>query len=145
MSGRTAGVTLARRAKAGRALAGIALAAMAVAGCATAAAPGPVEIVIHYSAFGPAEVHVPRGVPVTFVLANEDPIDHEWLIGDEAFHERHRNGTEPAHGDRPTEVSLPALSTAETTLTFEVPGDLAFICHFPGHEAYGMVGVVHVD
>jgi uncharacterized cupredoxin-like copper-binding protein len=41
-------------------------------------------------------------------------------------------------------VTIPPLGTAETTLTFEEPGDVAFICHIPGHEAYGMVGVVRV-
>jgi uncharacterized cupredoxin-like copper-binding protein len=120
------------------------LAGSVVAGCGASSAPQRVEILIRYSHYSPAEVTVPRGVPVTFVLVNEDPIDHEWLIGDEAFHEGHRTGTEPAHGDRPDELSVPALSTAQTTLTFEEPGDLAFICHFPRHEAYGMVGVLHV-
>lgn len=115
-----------------------------VAGCGVSPAPQRVEIVIHYSRFTPAEVTVPRGVPVTFVLINQDPIDHEWLIGDAAFHERHRTGREPVHGDRPDEVSLPALSSAQTTLTFDEPGEVIFICHFPGHEAYGMVGVLHV-
>ena len=67
------------------------LAAVAVGGCAPASAT--VTITIHYSAFEPSEVSVPAGVPVTFVLVNEDPIDHEWLIGDDAFHEAHRTGT----------------------------------------------------
>ena len=116
-----------------------------VGGCGVAPGAQRVEILIDYSHFAPAEATVPRGVPVTFVLTNEDPIDHEWLIGDAAFHERHRNGTEPAHGDRPDEVSIPALSNAQTTLTFDEPGDVTFICHFPGHEAYGMVGVLHVN
>ncbi len=116
-----------------------------VAGCGASPDAQRVEILIHYSHFAPAEVTVPHGVPVTFVLTNDDPIDHEWLIGDAAFHERHRNGTEPAHGDRPDEVSIPALGAAQTTLTFDEPGDVTFICHFPGHEAYGMVGVLHVD
>jgi plastocyanin len=31
-----------------------------------------------------------------------------------------------------------------TTLTFDKPGPLTFICHFPQHEAYGMAGVVVV-
>src|SRR5207245_655151 len=73
-----------------------------------------------------------------------DPIDHEWLIGDEAFHARHRAGTEAVHGDRPKEISLPPFSVRTTTLTFDKPGPLTFICHFPQHEAYGMVGVVMV-
>ena len=129
-----------------RTLAAIAvlLGAAVVAGCGAAPTPQRVEILIHYSHFSPAEVTVPHGVPVTFVLVNEDPIDHEWLIGDAAFHERHRTGTEPAHGERPDEVSVRALSSAQTTLTFDHPGDVVFICHFPGHEAYGMVGVLHV-
>lgn len=103
-----------------------------------------IEIVIHYSRFETAAISVPHGVPVTFVLVNQDPIDHEWLIGDEAFHERHRHGTEQHHGLRPDEVSVAASSTAETTLTFAEPGSLTYICHLPGHEAYGMVGVLTV-
>ena len=55
------------------------------AGCTPAASPR-LEIKIHYSHFDPSELTVPLGVPVTFVLINEDPIDHEWLIGDAAFH-----------------------------------------------------------
>lgn len=118
--------------------------AAVVVGCGPSPASQRVEILIHYSHFSPAEVSVPHGVPVMFVLVNEDPIDHEWLIGDAAFHERHRTGTEPAHGDRPDEVSVAAFSSAQTTLTFDEPGEVVFICHFPGHETYGMVGVLHV-
>jgi uncharacterized cupredoxin-like copper-binding protein len=102
------------------------------------------EITIHYSRFADATLTVPRGVPVTFVLVNRDPIEHEWLIGDEAFHERHRHGTEVEHGARPTEVSIPPLGRAQTTITFEQPGVYAYICHLPGHEAYGMVGTLTV-
>jgi uncharacterized cupredoxin-like copper-binding protein len=129
-----------------RALTAVALllGAAIVAGCGGSPTAHRVEILIHYSHFSPAEVSVAHGVPVTFVLVNEDPIDHEWLIGDAAFHERHRTGTEPAHGDRPDEVSVAAFSSAQTTLTFDEPGDVVFICHVPGHEAYGMVGVLHV-
>jgi uncharacterized cupredoxin-like copper-binding protein len=112
-------------------------------GCAPPAAT--VTIRIHYSRFDATEISVPRGVPVTFVLVNEDPIDHEWLIGDDAFHERHRIGTHEAHGTVPTEVSLPALGTVETTITFDEPGVLAYVCHLPGHESYGMVGTLTVE
>ena len=119
------------------------LAAVAVGGCAPASAT--VTITIHYSAFDPSEISVPAGVPVTFVLVNEDPIDHEWLIGDDEFHEAHRTGTHASHGDVPTEVTIPALETTRTTITFDEPGTLAYICHLPSHEAYGMVGVLTVD
>jgi uncharacterized cupredoxin-like copper-binding protein len=36
------------------------------------------------------------------------------------------------------------MTTKTTTVTFDKPGELTFVCHFPGHEAYGMVGVVLV-
>jgi uncharacterized cupredoxin-like copper-binding protein len=113
------------------------------AGCGTPQ-PVEIEITVHYSKFEPSAVTVPSGVPVTFVLFNADPIDHEWLIGDPDFHQRHRTGTEAQHGARPNEISVPALASESTTLTFEEPGELAFICHLPGHEAYGMVGSLTV-
>jgi uncharacterized cupredoxin-like copper-binding protein len=127
-------------------LALLALLAGLGAGCARAEASGPirVEIRIHYSHYEPDAVSVPHGVPVTFVLINEDPIDHEFLIGDAAFHERHRHGTEAQHGARPNEVSISALTTAETTLVFDTPGTILYICHLPRHEAYGMVGTLTV-
>ena len=119
------------------------LAEATVAGCAPA--PQTITLTIHYSAFDRTELSVPPGVPITFVLVNEDPIDHEWLIGDDAFHAAHRTGTHATHGEVATEVTIPALETAETTITFEEAGTFAYICHLPGHEAYGMVGVVTVE
>ena len=118
------------------------LAATAVAGCT--AEPRTVTITIHHSAFDPTRLTVPADVPITFVLVNEDPIDHEWLIGDEAFHEAHRTGTHASHDTVPTEVTVPALETVETTITFHEPGTLTYICHLPGHEAYGMVGTLTI-
>ena len=76
-------------------------------GCAAAwvGAPGPVAR-LGRDRDPLLELHPDRGgreagVPITITLVNADPIDHEWLVGDEAFHERHRTGTEPHHGDRP--------------------------------------------
>ncbi|OLC54385.1 MAG: hypothetical protein AUH85_11915 [Chloroflexi bacterium 13_1_40CM_4_68_4] len=89
----------------------------------------------------PASLEIPAGRPVTFVIHNDDPIDHEWLVGDASFHARHRTGTEPVHGDRPDEVSVPANTTKSTTLSFAA-GSYLFICHFPLHEQFGMVGIV---
>jgi uncharacterized cupredoxin-like copper-binding protein len=119
------------------------LGVVAVAGCAPSAQT--VTITIHYSLFDETELRVPAGAPITFVLVNEDPIDHEWLIGDDTFHAAHRTGTHAAHGGVPTEVTVPALATAETTITFDEPGTFAYICHLPGHEAYGMVGHLVVE
>jgi uncharacterized cupredoxin-like copper-binding protein len=103
-----------------------------------------VTITMRYSHYLPASVSVPAGVPITFVLDNEDPIGHEWIVGDDLTHRRHRTGTEPHHGERATERSIGALSSVRTTVTFERPGTYRYICHLPGHEAYGMVGIVTV-
>ena len=123
----------------------LAAAAVALAGCAPVARPaGEVTIAIHYSHFAPETVMVAAGAPVTFTLRNDDPIDHEWIVGPPEVHAAHRVGTEPVHETRPTEVTIPALSTRVTTVTFARPGEYLYICHLPGHEAYGMRGTVRV-
>ena len=103
-----------------------------------------VTIEIHYSHFNPSEITVPVGVPVTITLVNDDPIDHEWIIGDDAVQQKHRTGTELLHPMRPTEQVIPALSTRVTTITFDTPVQWKYICHLPGHEAYGMVGTATI-
>ena len=118
-----------------RTLVAMALAALAASACTTASAaqlPTHVAIRVHYSHFDQTKIDVPMGVPITFTLVNDDPIDQEWLIGDETFHARHRAGTEAVHGDRPNEVSLPPLSVKTTTITFdnEDPGVLHNIQFF---------------
>lgn len=99
---------------------------------------------IHFSKFTTTEITVRPGVPISIQLVNQDPIGHEWIVGDEATHARHRTGTEPYHDQVPNEVSLRAFETKTTVVTFERPGDYTFICHLPGHEEYGMTGVIHV-
>jgi len=131
---------------------GLVLAAVGLALLAAAWTGGPArgsvstsaEIAIHFSHFTPSEVVGTAGVPLRFTLVNTDPIEHEWLVGDAAFHERHRTGTEQHHGARPNEVSLGPGESKTTTVVFDAPGEYAFICHLPGHEAYGMVGVLRV-
>ena len=103
-----------------------------------------IEIVIHYSHFEPSSVLVPLGVPVTFTIRNDDPIDHEWIVGDAAVQQKHRVGTEVVHDTIPTEQMIPAGETRVTTVTFAQSGTLQYICHLPGHEAYGMVGLVTI-
>jgi uncharacterized cupredoxin-like copper-binding protein len=128
---------------------GIAL-GLGLAGIAAAWADAPgsgpvtVEIPIRYTHFDRDLVTVQAGSPVTFVLRNGDPIDHEWIVGGAGVHERHRAGTEPVHASRPTEVTVRAGSTVSTTVTFSDPGTYLYVCHLPGHEAYGMVGTLRV-
>jgi uncharacterized cupredoxin-like copper-binding protein len=41
-------------------------------------------------------------------------------------------------------VVIPAMESRTTVITFAATGSLAFICHLPAHEAYGMVGTVTI-
>ena len=129
---------------AGTALAGLTIVAIGVGRGVAETSVHTIEIDIHYSHYTPAVVRVPAGVPIRFVIVNTDPIDHEWIVGDAAVHQRHRTGTEAKHGSRPTEVSIAAGQRVETIITFASPETLHYICHLPGHEAYGMVGTLVV-
>ena len=137
-------MTLARSALLLGALAIAILTGAAVASAAASSGPVTVEIHIRYSHFEPSAVTVPVGRPVTFILINDDPIDHEWIVGDAALHQRHRTGTEARHDARPTEVTIDANSTRRTTVTFDAAASLQYICHLPGHEQYGMVGTLTI-
>jgi len=124
-------------------LVGALLAVLTISG-APGADPARLTIRFHYSHFEPDVVTVPAGVPVTITLSNDDLIDHEWIVGPPAVHEIHRHGTEAVHNERPTEVSVPALSTKVTIITFDARAELAYTCHLPGHEEYGMTGILRV-
>ena len=123
---------------------GTGAAAVAMAGRPAGTPETAITIEIRYSHFNPSQITVPVGVPVTITLVNDDPIDHEWIIGDDAVQQKHRTGTELLHPSIPTEVVIPALSTRTTVVTFAQAGQLKYICHLPGHEAYGMVGVATI-
>jgi uncharacterized cupredoxin-like copper-binding protein len=103
-----------------------------------------VEVDIEHSRFSPDRVRVRPDTLVRFVLRNGDPINHEFVLGDDAVHERHQNGTELVHPPVPGEVSVGPGETGLTAYTFEDPGTLEFVCHLPGHLEYGMRGEVVV-
>jgi len=116
-------------------------------GGAAAARPtdGSVRITIHFSHFDPDAIEVEPGQTVRFVIHNTDPIDHEFILGDEHVQLVHEEGTEAHHPPRPGEVSIPPGATVVTTYTFPVSGgSLIFGCHLPGHYAYGMRGSVTI-
>ena len=99
---------------------------------------------IEHSAFEPATLEVEEGSTVTFVIRNADPIDHEFILGDEQVQQVHEEGSERHHGARPGEISIPAGATRTTTYTFDEPGPLIYGCHIFGHYDYGMRGAVEV-
>ncbi|MBA3737117.1 MAG: cupredoxin domain-containing protein [Actinobacteria bacterium] len=120
-------------------------AAAASRGAAARANDGTVRITIHYSKFEPADLAVEPGETVRFVIVNTDPIDHEFILGDEEVQRVHEEGTEAHHAPRPGEVSVAAGKTVVTTFTFpETSGELMFGCHLPGHYDFGMRGVVSI-
>lgn len=102
-----------------------------------------IEIAVEYSAFDPVRIEVEEGDTVTFVIKNGDPIDHEFIIGDEEVQQLHEEGTDKQH-DRPGQISVPMGETVETTYTFTEPGELIYGCHVFGHYDYGMRGAVEV-
>jgi uncharacterized cupredoxin-like copper-binding protein len=124
--------------------------ALAPAGCGGSAHAGPpvppvplppvtVQLTIHHSHFQPDVLTLPSGALVRFVVTNDDPIDHELIVGDEATQNLHEFGTD-AHHDAPGEVSVPAGQTRSTEIT--VRAGFEYACHLPGHAAYGMRGTI---
>jgi uncharacterized cupredoxin-like copper-binding protein len=137
----------------------VAVAAMVVAACAAAVvqaaagedrggANGPGEVTVDlriaHSRFHSTRIDVVEGTTVHFAIHNEDPIGHEFIVGDAAVHARHERGTEAAHPPVDGELSLPPLSDGTTSFTFDRSGTVVFACHLPGHLAYGMRGEVVV-
>jgi uncharacterized cupredoxin-like copper-binding protein len=126
--------------------------AMGLSGVLVVAAARPevapvrtVVVTMRHTHFEPAAIRVDAGTTLRFVVRNADPIDHELILGDAATHARHRVGLETHHdGTVPGEVSVPSGGTVVTSYRFDHPGQMAYICHLPGHEAYGMVGEVEV-
>lgn len=104
-----------------------------------------IEITMRHSRFEPGEIVVDRGATVRFVVRNLDPIDHEFIVGDEVVQQVHERGTEAHHPPKPGEMSVPAGGTAVTTYVMpEEAGGLLIGCHLPGHWAYGMRAEVQV-
>jgi uncharacterized cupredoxin-like copper-binding protein len=102
------------------------------------------EMSIEHSSFGISEMRFAAGDTVRFVVTNDDPIDHELIIGDQRVQDIHERGSEAIHGAVPGEITVPAGETRSTIFTFDEAGELFFACHLPGHFAYGMHGSIVV-
>jgi uncharacterized cupredoxin-like copper-binding protein len=104
-----------------------------------------VDITIEHSRFDVDRIDVHEGTLVRFVVRNDDPIPHELVVGGADVHARHERGTERVHPPVPGEVSLFPNETGETFYRFDDVGTFEFMCHLPGHLAYGMRGTVVVS
>jgi uncharacterized cupredoxin-like copper-binding protein len=103
-----------------------------------------VEVGIEHSRFDLEPLRVQEGTLVEFVVDNGDPIDHELVVGDDAVHRRHADGTERRHPPVPGEVSVGPGDRALTFYEFGEAGTVVYACHLPGHVAYGMQGTIEV-
>ena len=99
---------------------------------------------MHHSRFSTERIRVEPGTLVQFVVENDDPIRHELIVGDDAVHAAHAEGSELEHPPVPGEVSVEPGDTGVTAYRFDEPGTVVFACHLPGHFEYGMKGEVAV-
>lgn len=96
--------------------------------------------------FAPDALTVKAGSTVTFVLVNEDAIDHEFVIGNEATQKEHEMAASSGdHGGHdPNRVPVPPNKTVRFEYTFDQPGTLLYGCHVAGHYGQGMKGTITV-
>lgn len=62
-----------------------------------------VHVTIHFSSFDPGRIEAVPGETVRFVIENTDPIDHEFILGDDRAQQIHELGTEAVHPPKPGE------------------------------------------
>jgi uncharacterized cupredoxin-like copper-binding protein len=129
------------------AVGGYAISDSAHADTPTVLGPGlvTVNVGVHYSKFSIDTVHLYAGTTARFLIRNDDPIHHEFIVGDAQVHARHQRGSEAVHPPVPGEVSVGPGELGETFYRFARPGPYQFACHLPGHFAFGMHGWVVVD
>jgi uncharacterized cupredoxin-like copper-binding protein len=103
-----------------------------------------VDVRIDQSRFDIGALRVVEGTVVEFVVRNDDPIDHELIVGSPDVHRAHAEGDERTHPPVPGEVSVAPGDRALTYYEFSDPGSIVYACHLPGHVAYGMQGTIEV-
>jgi uncharacterized cupredoxin-like copper-binding protein len=108
--------------------------------------PGVVRVPvrIEHSRFSFDELTVRAGTVLELEVANDDPIDHELVVGGDDVHRRHARGTERVHPPVPGEVSVGAGEVGFTYYSFDEPGTYDVVCHLPRHAEYGMVATIRV-
>lgn len=95
----------------------------------------------------PAEMRVPMGVPVTFVVTNRGALDHEFYLGDEdaqAKHESEMGSMDGMTQDDPAGIAVAPGETKELTYTFDSAGATLAGCHVQGHYLAGMKAAITV-
>ena len=96
----------------------------------------------------PAEMRVPAGVPITFVVTNAGALEHEFYLGDEAAQLAHAQEMADMGGmlhDEPEGIGVEPGETKELTYTFASPGVTFAGCHVNGHYLAGMKATIIVE
>lgn len=97
--------------------------------------------------FDPASIEVSAGEVVTFIVRNDGATDHEFVLGDAAYQEKHeKDMAEGGHHmvGMDNAVTVEPGETAEITWRFEEAGEVLYGCHEPGHYEDGMVGTIEI-
>lgn len=116
---------------------------------ATATRTVDIKIVGTAMAFEPQHVQVKTGDVVSFVVANDSDLEHEFTLGDESVQTEHEEemASHAGHGamaDDANSILLPPHTTKTLTWRFTSPGTVIYGCHVVGHYAAGMKGTVDV-
>jgi uncharacterized cupredoxin-like copper-binding protein len=126
------------------------VAAVAILVMAAAALPacggGPraIRIDMRFSRYTPAALNARAGETVRFELVNDDPITHEFILGDAALQDRFERAPDEDHDGKAGQATLHPGQTKVIEYRFGSVGTLLFACHRPGHYAYGMRGTIHI-
>ena len=105
-----------------------------------------VHVSIKWSSFHPSRFTFPEGTTVRFVIRNEDPIEHEFILGSKRVQDHIENTAHLDHdGAVPGQITVPPGVERTTSYSFARVGRVLLGCHLPGHYAYGMRGAVTVQ
>jgi uncharacterized cupredoxin-like copper-binding protein len=125
----------------------------------TGARPRPINVIMRDYRFDPTPVVLVPGETVRITVFNAGLVDHEMVLGDaavqSAWHAADAAATPPGLFQTAPPASVPAgtgglrvlLSSGKQQIVeYTVPasGELALICHLPGHIERGMVGAVEL-
>jgi uncharacterized cupredoxin-like copper-binding protein len=99
--------------------------------------------------FEPAEVAIEKGQTIAFEVTNDGELPHEFVLGTEAFQERHEMGMADAGTelppDEPYAVGVEPGETKTVAWTFTKSGTFLYGCHVEDHYTDGMVGTIAVE
>jgi uncharacterized cupredoxin-like copper-binding protein len=125
-----------------RAVAALLLGAALLPACSSA--PRTITVDMRFSHYTPVALTVHKGETVWLKLVNQDPITHEFIIGDAAAQDAHERAPDVNHNGKPGEATVAPGQTDLISFTFGSTGSLIFACHRPRHYAYGMRGTIKI-